>query len=201
VIHSYLFVCIFSLLSLHKEKVARWDHLPVCPLSTSEPIGRFLWNSVGGGHAVESPVASAIPKWRTSKRPRWKQTLHQSAWDHDILYADRSSEDEELVIKPLLWKTKNTKIASGGKLKFTFYSVERTHEPLRLNEWSSEHWKVTHMQALFELFYLMEFFQYGCISKLWGYVGTNAELNCVELCNFVQCKLFIWLFCQRCFQY
>jgi hypothetical protein len=48
VIHSYVFVCIFSLLSLHKGKVARWDHLPVCPLSTSEPIGRFLWNSVGG---------------------------------------------------------------------------------------------------------------------------------------------------------
>jgi hypothetical protein len=33
-------------------------------------------------------------------------TLHQTMWDYEILYADRSSKDEQLLIRPLLRKTK-----------------------------------------------------------------------------------------------
>jgi hypothetical protein len=41
-------------------------------------------------------------------------------------------------------------------------------------------------------------FEYGGISKLWGYVGTTAELICVQFCNFVQCHIFVsYLSCYR----
>jgi hypothetical protein len=33
-------------------------------------------------------------------------------------------------------------------------------------------------------------FEYGNISKIWGYVGTD-EVICVEFCNFVQCHIFV----------
>jgi hypothetical protein len=31
---------------------------------------------------------------------RWMQNWHQSNWDFEILYADRSSQDEQLLIRP-----------------------------------------------------------------------------------------------------
>jgi hypothetical protein len=44
---------------------------------------------------------------------RWMQNLHHSMWDHEILYADRPSEDEQLLIIPHLWKNKNTNMAGS----------------------------------------------------------------------------------------
>jgi hypothetical protein len=38
---------------------------------------------------------------------------------------------------------------------------------------------------------LAELFEYGGGSKFCGYIGTNAELLCVEFFNFVQCDVFI----------
>jgi hypothetical protein len=35
------------------------------------------------------------------------QNLHQSMWDHDILYADRSSKDTQFLMRELLQKTRN----------------------------------------------------------------------------------------------
>jgi hypothetical protein len=63
-----------------------------------------------GGHAIEgglnavlfNPVPSTIPKWWTFRLLRWMQNLHQSTWDHEILYTDRSSKDEQLLIRPFL---------------------------------------------------------------------------------------------------
>jgi hypothetical protein len=68
-----------------------------------------------GGHAIEgdldavlfNAVPSTIPKWRTFKLLKWMQNLHQSTWDRGILYTDRSSNDEQLLIRPFLSKTKN----------------------------------------------------------------------------------------------
>jgi hypothetical protein len=39
------------------------------------------------------------------------QNFHQSAWDHEILYADRASENEQLPIRPLLRETKDMNMA------------------------------------------------------------------------------------------
>jgi len=36
------------------------------------------------------------------------QNLHQSTWDNDILYADRSSNAEQILIWPFMCKAKNT---------------------------------------------------------------------------------------------
>jgi hypothetical protein len=73
-----------------------------------------------GGHAIEgdleavifNQVPSTIPKWRTFKLLRWMQNLNQSTWEHEILYTDRSSKDEKLLIRPFLSKTKNTNMAA-----------------------------------------------------------------------------------------
>jgi hypothetical protein len=67
-----------------------------------------------GGHVIEgdldaihfNPVPSSISKWRAFKLLRWMQNLHQSTWDHGSLYTDRSSKDEQLLIRPFLSKTK-----------------------------------------------------------------------------------------------
>jgi hypothetical protein len=48
-----------------------------------------------------NPVTSTIAKWQTLKLLKWMQNLHQSTWDREILYADRSSKDE-LFTRPLL---------------------------------------------------------------------------------------------------
>jgi hypothetical protein len=115
---------IWSLLSFLKEK-CRLMRSPFClclsvPLSTSEPIHRFLWNSVGRcviegdlNTIIFNAVAAIIPKW-------WVFRLLRSTWDHTILYADRSLEDEQLLIRPLLKESKNINMAGGWNLKFTF---------------------------------------------------------------------------------
>jgi hypothetical protein len=58
------------------------------------------------------------------------ENFHLSTWDRDILYADRSSEDEQLLIRLFLRKTKSTNMAGGLNVKFTFCFTEITPEPL-----------------------------------------------------------------------
>jgi hypothetical protein len=62
---------------------------------------------------LSCPVASTIPKWRTFRLLSWVQSVQQSMWDHHILYADRSSKDEQIFMRQFLWKTKNTNVEGG----------------------------------------------------------------------------------------
>jgi hypothetical protein len=41
---------------------------------------------------IFNPIASTIPKWHTFRLLKWMQNLHQSTWDHETLYSDRSSK-------------------------------------------------------------------------------------------------------------
>jgi hypothetical protein len=66
-------------------------------------------------------VLSTIPKWRTFELLRLMQNLHQSTWDHEILYTDRSSKDEQLLIRQFLSKTK--KYEHGGCLNVKIHSL------------------------------------------------------------------------------
>jgi hypothetical protein len=50
------------------------------------------------------------------------QNLHYSTWDHDILYTDRSSKDEHLLIRPFLSKTK-TKNEHGGHFNVKIHNL------------------------------------------------------------------------------
>jgi hypothetical protein len=86
-----------------------------------------------------NPVPSIIPKWWTFRHMTWKQNLHQSTWDHEILYADRSSKEEQLFIKTIY--VINQKYERGGRLKVKFQILfsEETHEPLRLGTNFSPH--------------------------------------------------------------
>jgi len=54
--------------------------------------------------------------------------------------------------------------------------MERTHEPLHLDVWSSVHWKIMDIPTSF-IWIIIFFdgdFEYGGGSTFWGYVGTNA---------------------------
>jgi hypothetical protein len=103
-------------------------------------------------------------------------------WDHKILYTNRSSEDEQLLIRPLLRESKNTHKSGSWKLKFAFYFIDRTHELLHLDIPSSFIWIIISFDCPSE---------YGGISKFWCYAGTHAELLRVEFCNFWQCHVFV----------
>jgi hypothetical protein len=52
------------------------------------------------------------------------------------LYTDRSSKDEQLLMRLFLSKTKNTNMAAVWILKSIFCFVETTHEPLHLDKWT-----------------------------------------------------------------
>jgi hypothetical protein len=67
-----------------------------------------------GGHAIKddlkdllsNPVPATFPKWRKLKVRRLVQNLHQSTWNCEIPYSDRSSKDEQLLLRPLRERTK-----------------------------------------------------------------------------------------------
>jgi hypothetical protein len=80
---------------------------------------------------------------------RWMQSLHQSIWDHKMLYADRSLEDGQVLIGSLLQKFKNMNTAGVRMLKFTFYFMERTPKPFQLVRWSFVHWKIVEIPYTF----------------------------------------------------
>jgi hypothetical protein len=69
---------------------------------------------------------------RILKLLRWMQILHHSTYDHTVLYADRFLDYKHLLVRSCLRETKNIHMESGRMLKFTFYFMERTHEPLHL---------------------------------------------------------------------
>jgi hypothetical protein len=112
--------------------------------------------------------------------------LYQSTWNHEKLFADTSSKDEQFLIRPLLHNTNNTNMAGGWKLKFTFHFMEITHEPLQLDKLRFVQWEIMDILTSFiwTIIFFHGAFEYGGGPKFWGYVGTDAELFCVEFCNF-----------------
>jgi hypothetical protein len=68
-----------------------------------------------------------------------------------------------------------------------------THEPLHLDKQNLVKLKIVDIPVSF--IWIIDIFDgafyYGGISKFWGYDGTNAELLCVECCNFGQCHIFV----------
>jgi hypothetical protein len=50
---------------------------------------------------------------------KWMQNLHQSTWDHEILYADRFLKDEQTSNKTIFVKDK--KYERGGRYKVTIH--------------------------------------------------------------------------------
>jgi glycogen debranching enzyme len=97
--------------------VGERDHISVC-VSLYQLFNQSvdLYEIQKRGYAIKgdlsaiisNPVASTNPKLLTSKLLSWMQNFHQSTWNHETLYADRSSEDEQLLIRRVLRKTKHT---------------------------------------------------------------------------------------------
>jgi hypothetical protein len=108
---------------------------------------------------------------------RWMQNLHQSMWDDIILYSNRYLEDEQILIRPLLWKSKNMNMVDIWQLKLTFYFMESTHELLYLVKWSFVHWKIMDIPTGF--IWIIIFFdgalEYGSISNLWVMLGQTLN--------------------------
>jgi hypothetical protein len=135
-------VIVLSLLSFLSKRANGITFLSVCPLYQLFIKLVELYVIQYGGHSIEgdldpiilNPIASTIPKWLIFKLLRWMQNLHQLTWNHEILYDSRWSEAEQLITRPLLWKIKYTNMASSQNLKFMFYLMETTHEPIHLDK-------------------------------------------------------------------
>jgi hypothetical protein len=72
--------------------------------------------------------------------------LYQSVWDHEILCANGSSEDEEILTRQFLWKSKDTNVEGGWKLKSIFCRMDVTRERLKLDKLTV---KITKMHKKF----------------------------------------------------
>jgi hypothetical protein len=57
---------------------------------------------------LSNAINSTISKWQTFK-PEVNAELHQSMWDHDFLYDQRSSKDECLLFIPVVFFLKTKK--------------------------------------------------------------------------------------------
>jgi hypothetical protein len=82
------------------------------------------------------------------------QNFRQSTLDRKNVNADRSLEDENLFLSPLLRNPKNTNMMGGLNVKFTFYFMEKTHKPLHLDKRSLVQWKITDMATSFYHYFL-----------------------------------------------
>jgi hypothetical protein len=87
-----------------------------------------------------------------------------------------------------IWNT-----VGSWTLKFKFYFVVTTHEPLHLDKWRFVQWKIMDIPTSFiwNIVFFEEDFDYDSSLKFWGFVWTNAEPLCVEFCNFVQWHTFV----------
>jgi hypothetical protein len=99
-----------SWLSFLKDEADWWHHLLICREVTEGEIDAIL-----------NPVASAIPKWRTSKLLRWMWRLNQATWDHCSLQADISSKDGQVLIRLFLCRKQKYKRRGRLKVKIHVY--------------------------------------------------------------------------------
>jgi hypothetical protein len=74
--------------------------------------------------------------------------------------------------------------------------MKRTHEQLHLRQIKfcapKDHGHARNFIWIITFF--DEVFEYGGDSTFWGYVEENAELLCVEFCNFVQRHIFVIIY-------
>jgi hypothetical protein len=63
------------------------------------------------------------------------QNLHQPTWDHEILYVNRSSKDEQLPIRIALGGKK--RCVEGMNVKINVLFTETTQEPLHFIQMKS----------------------------------------------------------------
>jgi hypothetical protein len=124
--------------------------------------------------AIINPVASTIPNWRTFKILRRMQKFGQSSWGHCVLFADRSSKHEQLLISPVSWK-KNRNVASGYKLTSVF--LWRQLMDRCTNKSSLVQWNIMEISASFIRIIISfdEASKYDDGAKFRYYVRTNNE--------------------------
>jgi hypothetical protein len=175
-LHPYL----VSLLSL-KERTCNANEVTKLSfrvsLITFESVNRFLRNLVRkSGHWRLSRRHTNFPTWQTFKLLRWMQNFHQPTWDHGILYADRSSEDEHFV-RQFLWKNVRRE-RLNLKINILFNEDNSWTVALKHLKFGTEKIKV-----LFEwLFCLTKIFNITGGAKFLTSVGTSTK-HYVEFCN------------------
>jgi hypothetical protein len=105
------------------------------------------------------------------------QNLHQSPWDHEIsLYTDRALKDEQLLIGPFLWKTKNSNVDGSWELKFIFCFTKTTHEPPK---------------DKLSLVYIPMKLLNMAMAQMFSVMLGHTLNHCVEFCNFVQFHILV----------
>jgi hypothetical protein len=133
--------------------------LSVCvsPLNLLNQLVVFLCNSAGNSchwrwRRSYNPVSSTIPKMADIKLLILIQNMHHSMLEHEILKAERSSTDKQLLIRLILSKPK---YYSERRLKFTIYLYcALWRQPMNHCTQTNEVWRNkrswTYLQVLFE---------------------------------------------------
>jgi hypothetical protein len=90
-------------------------------------------------------------------------------------------------------KTIFTNVAVSWKLKFMFYFMEMSHEPMHSDKWSLLWLKTADIRKSFIWIVILfhDAFKYDSGEKFWGYVGTNTKTVCVEFYNLFQCYILV----------
>jgi hypothetical protein len=71
--------------------------------------------------------------------------------------------------------------------------MDTTHEPLRLEKLSLLHWSMRDITTsyIWIIIFFEQFFKYGDCEKSTGYIRTNAEPLCGEMCSLVQFNISV----------
>jgi hypothetical protein len=139
-------------------------------------------------------------------RERWMKNLLKSSWDHTILYADKSIEDKQLLVIPPLREYKSMNMASGWKIKFTFYFMEITQEQFHLVKWSFLYveisWKYLQVSSnhyfLWPSFWTWRHFEFMrlCWDKRW-----TTLCRILQFCTVSYICMVLTFILSRCFDY
>jgi hypothetical protein len=91
------------------------------------------------------------------------------------------------LLRPFLWKARNMNVEGGWKKKSCFV-LWRQLITVALRQMTFGTMK-DHVHTSFTWIFnwFDESFKCHNGAKCWGYVGTNSEPLCAEVCNFLQC--------------
>jgi hypothetical protein len=101
------------------------------------------------------------------------QKLHQSTWEHAILYAKKSSENYQNLIALFLRKTNIRTWRGLILLKFIFWFIQTTHEPFYLGKRNLVRLKIIDVPSSFIVMKLLNMVKVEILRLCWDKCWTT----------------------------
>jgi hypothetical protein len=112
------------------------------------------------------------------------QDLNQLMWDNEILYADKSLKDEQLLLRTLLLRTKNMRGWLKVKINILFHGDNIIHCTYK-NEVLQSKRSLIYLQVLFgSLFCLTKLLSIAMVQNFQFMFGHMLN-HCTEFCNVI----------------